>query len=109
MDEKLGVALARRRAMGTLRTLQIPDENASVDFYSNDYLGFALLPRLHDLVRTRQTELHNQHGPLLGATGSRLISDNSRLFMQVEHDLATFYNRYNYCSADAADDDALVD
>ncbi|CAI5710426.1 unnamed protein product [Peronospora destructor] len=94
MDEKLSVALARRRAMGTLRTLQIPDEHAStaIDFYSNDYLGLARSQPLKDLVTTRQAELSNQHGHRLGATGSRLISGNSCLFMQVEKDLATFYN-----------------
>ncbi|CAH0484594.1 unnamed protein product [Peronospora farinosa] len=95
MDKKLSVALARRRAMGTLRTLQIPVDtktSSTIDFYSNDYLGFALSQSLKDLVTTRQMELYNQQGPLLGATGSRLISGNSRLFLQVEKDLATFYN-----------------
>ncbi|KAL4101448.1 hypothetical protein PRIC1_005200 [Phytophthora ramorum] len=94
VDEKLGWALARRRAVGTLRTLQVPDEAApvAVDFYSNDYLGFARSQPLKELVQTRQAELQKQHTHMLGATGSRLISGNSRLFMQVEKELATFYN-----------------
>ncbi|KAG7380371.1 5-aminolevulinate synthase, nonspecific, mitochondrial [Phytophthora pseudosyringae] len=94
VDEKLGRALARRRTVGTLRTLQVPDENApaAADFYSNDYLGFARLQPLKQLVKSRQEELQSQHTHMLGATGSRLISGNSRLFMQTEKELATFYN-----------------
>ncbi|CAH0516959.1 unnamed protein product [Peronospora belbahrii] len=94
MDEKLSVILARRRAVGTLRKLEVSNETAptAIDFYSNDYLGFARLQSLKELIKTRHVELENQHGRMLGATGSRLISGNSRLFMQVEKDLATFYN-----------------
>ncbi|KAF4141236.1 Aminotransferase class I and II [Phytophthora infestans] len=94
VDEKLGRALARRRTVGTLRTLQVPDEGAplAVDFYSNDYLGFARSQPLKELVKKRQDELQGQHMATLGATGSRLISGNSRLFMETEKSLATFYN-----------------
>ncbi|KAG6584529.1 8-amino-7-oxononanoate synthase [Phytophthora cinnamomi] len=94
MDEKLGRALARRRHVGTLRALQVPDESAAaaVDFYSNDYLGFARSQPLQQLVETQQRQLRGHHAHMLGATGSRLISGNSRLFMQVEKDLAEFYN-----------------
>lgn len=94
MDEKLGRALARRRAVGTLRTLQVPDEAApaAFDFYSNDYLGFARSKSLRELVVERQAELQAQHPHGLGATGSRLISGNSKLFMDVEKKLAKFYN-----------------
>ncbi|GMF19622.1 unnamed protein product [Phytophthora fragariaefolia] len=94
VDEKLGRALARRRDVGTLRALQLPDASAAdaVDFYSNDYLGFARSQPLRQLVETRQAELRSQHEHMLGATGSRLISGNSRFFMEVESDLAAFYN-----------------
>ncbi|KAG2773194.1 hypothetical protein PC129_g15798 [Phytophthora cactorum] len=94
VDEKLGRALARRRTVGTLRTLQVPDDSApaAVDFHSNDYLGFARLQPLKMLVKKRQNELQSQHTHMLGATGSRLISGNSRLFMETEKQLATFYN-----------------
>ncbi|CAI5738222.1 unnamed protein product [Hyaloperonospora brassicae] len=94
MDEKLLVALTRRRAVGTLRTLHVPDATATaaVDFSSNDYLSFARSQTLTDLVQTRHRALQAQHGYTLGATGSRLISGNSKMFMQVEKDLATFYH-----------------
>ena len=64
MDEKLRVALTRRRDVGTLRTLEVPNEptDATVDFYSNDYLGFARLQSLQDLVQIRHKELQSQHG-----------------------------------------------
>ena len=97
MDEKLLVALTRRRTVGTLRTLHVSDATAAaaaVDFYSNDYLSFARSQALTDLVQTRHRALQAQHGYTLGATGSRLISGNSKLFMQVEKDLATFYHTY---------------
>ncbi|RLN57202.1 hypothetical protein BBJ29_008716 [Phytophthora kernoviae] len=94
MDEKLGRALAHRRAVGTLRSLQLPDEETpvSIDFFSNDYLGFARSKSLQELVASRQAELQSQHPHRLGATGSRLISGNSKLFMDVEKSLAAFYN-----------------
>ncbi|CEG46564.1 8-amino-7-oxononanoate synthase [Plasmopara halstedii] len=94
VDDKLRRALARRSAIGTLRTLPILDDGAQsiVDFYSNDYLGFARSQQLKELIEARQIELHSQNSGMLGATGSRLISGNSPLFMETEKKLAKFYN-----------------
>ncbi|KAI9915194.1 hypothetical protein PsorP6_006913 [Peronosclerospora sorghi] len=94
METKLRAALDRRRAIGTLRTLSIPDETSAsaLDFCSNDYLGFSRSESLHALVNKRKKQLQSQYGYTLGATGSRLISGNSRLCMKVERDMATFYN-----------------
>uniref|UniRef100_K3WJA5 Aminotransferase class I/classII large domain-containing protein n=1 Tax=Globisporangium ultimum (strain ATCC 200006 / CBS 805.95 / DAOM BR144) TaxID=431595 RepID=K3WJA5_GLOUD len=90
LDAKLRRALERRRDVGTLRALQVGDPNC-VDFFSNDYLGFAKSARLQALVAARKQQLDDA-ASWLGSTGSRLISGNSRYFMQVEEQLAAFYN-----------------
>lgn len=62
----------------------------SIDFSSNDYLGFStrgfLLEKLNSYASSNK----------FGATGSRLISGNSSLFNEVEKEIAQFH------SADAA-------
>lgn len=100
LDAKLSRALDKRRAVGTLRTLPTapsPSDRPAghMDFYSNDYLGFARSAHLRMLVdatrRKYETRSRADAGAPLGATGSRLISGNSALAMQVERDLAAFY------------------
>lgn len=91
MDAKLQRALDTRRRVGTLRSLQ-PQTLDCLDFFSNDYLGFAKSKALQARVAQRKAELASEH-LLLGSTGSRLISGNSSYFMQVEKELAAFYNR----------------
>ncbi|KAF1314193.1 8-amino-7-oxononanoate synthase, partial [Globisporangium splendens] len=90
LDAKLRRALERRRTVGTLRALQVGSPDC-VDFFSNDYLGFAKSRRLQALVAARKQQLDDS-ALWLGSTGSRLISGNSRYFMQVEKELAAFYN-----------------
>lgn len=65
-----------------LRTLEI---NAGINLCSNDYLGLSLDPRLKSAVldgvsRTAQ----------MGATGSRLLSGNSREWQDLEQEFAAF-------------------
>lgn len=92
LDTALRRALERRQQEGTLRTLQAPPPPECVDFYSNDYLGFATSSRLRELVDARKAALAHSPERTLGATGSRLISGNSRYVMRVERELAAFYN-----------------
>lgn len=89
LDAKLQQSLEKRRQVGTLRSLQVQRLDC-LDFFSNDYLGFAKSKPLQALVDKRKQQMGPQ---LLGSTGSRLISGNSRYFMQVEKELAAFYNR----------------
>lgn len=94
LDAKLSRVLARRREVGTLRSLALVDVSAALDFSSNDYLGFARSAELRTHVAERKRELATTHGLdqlALGATGSRLISGNSVLAMDVEQQLAGFY------------------
>lgn len=75
MHPKLREKLYKRKIEGTFRELTSMD--TMVDFYSNDYLGFAL---------------DNQNRiSLKGATGSRLISGNSIEAEECESFLATHF------------------
>ncbi len=79
--------LANRTHDGTLRTLKLHRDR--VDFASNDYLGLARNPIF-------QGELRNivlKHpSALMGATGSRLISGNTKVQEEVESFLAQRYS-----------------
>lgn len=76
-------ALEKRKLNGTLRTLQTRQKG--IDFYSNDYLGFAgnqefqkmLLEAVQDNPRL-----------LTGSTGSRLISGNTEIITETENFIA---------------------
>lgn len=59
---------------------------SSIDFASNDYLGFSTQGILFEEVNKLQ------HSKLTGSTGSRLISGNSTLFNEVENNIAIFHN-----------------
>ncbi|TMW55456.1 hypothetical protein Poli38472_010338 [Pythium oligandrum] len=92
LETKLQAALRRRERVGTLRTLQTQDD-ACIDFFSNDYLGFARSKELQDRIHSRREELKTTKPRLMqvGSTGSRLISGNHAFFTQVESELAAFY------------------
>ena len=118
MEDRLQANLDRRRRDGTLRSLMpLPKsqeissvdttERASslptVDFASNDYLGLARCRNQHDLVQSAyhilfppndhptSSSLHSR--PLLGATGSRLLSGDTHLARSLEETLAKVHNR----------------
>jgi len=59
-----------------------------IDFYSNDYLGFA---RDEELKKRVDAEVKQAEEYLLGSTGSRLLSGNSAYAESVEKFLAEFY------------------
>lgn len=65
-------ALDKRKDEGTLRSLRKPSQG--IDFYSNDYLGLAGNPELHNLLLEQIVEKPQL---LSGSTGSRLISGNT--------------------------------
>lgn len=79
MDEKLNSKLEKRRQDNILRYLSISEGN--IDFFSNDYLGFA-----------RLVEKENLKFEKSGATGSRLLSGNSEEAQQTEKALAEFFD-----------------
>jgi len=76
-------ALEKRKQTGILRTLR--NRKEGVDFYSNDYLGFAKNKTfLNLLLKTVQ-----ENPELLkGSTGSRLISGNTSVVTETEEFIA---------------------
>ena len=75
--------LQRRAAQGLLRKL--PLQQSLTDFCSNDYLGFSRSESLKTKIFKAQ-QIHQ--GMPLGATGSRLLTGNSRFAERLEADLA---------------------
>lgn len=69
-----------------MRHLPLPPEG--IDFYSNDYLGFAKSKTLKECIHIETREAP----PDSGATGSRLLSGNSQYAESVEKKIATFHN-----------------
>lgn len=57
----------------------------SIDFSSNDYLGFSTQGVLHDKIKSFDSSVK------IGSTGSRLISGNSSLFNETEKIIAGFH------------------
>jgi len=80
----LFLELQNRKREGRYR--QLKKQKQGVDFFSNDYLGFArsegFKSRLHDILLQYPYSI-------LGATGSRLISGNSDLHMEIEQSVAS--------------------
>lgn len=87
LPNKLQKKLQHRLDEDALRKLS--DTNYRVDFFSNDYLGFAqsrsIFDHAHQLLLDH--DLCNN-----GATGSRLISGNHKLYIETEKQLADFFN-----------------
>lgn len=85
--KKLLDRLVKREQENALRILSSAD--FPVDFYSNDYLGFArsktIFDDAHKLLSRQQTFVN-------GGTGSRLISGNHPLYHLAEEEIARFHN-----------------
>ncbi|MBO9691128.1 pyridoxal phosphate-dependent aminotransferase family protein [Chryseobacterium sp.] len=76
-------SLDKRKEEGIIRHLRIQSDG--IDFYSNDYLGFAKSRELQHLLL--QKVMDNPQ-LLSGSTGSRLISGNSGIAVSVENEIA---------------------
>lgn len=67
----------------------LPSATNTIDFSSNNYLGFAtsetIFKNTHQLLIDRNLQQN-------GATGSRLLSGNYELYQEVEAQLCTFHN-----------------
>ncbi|MDO3693726.1 pyridoxal phosphate-dependent aminotransferase family protein [Wenyingzhuangia sp. chi5] len=75
-----------RRKENALRTLHVSN-STEVDFYSNDYLGFA---KSLDIAKMTD-EILKENGIQNGSTGSRLISGTHHLHLWVEKELAMYH------------------
>ena len=86
-------ALAEREQNGLLRKLS--HSFPGIDFCSNDYLGFSRLGLLDaklSSVAEQDAEPGEKPRGYFGATGSRLISGNTRLMEEAEKQIALFHH-----------------
>ncbi|MEC3876224.1 aminotransferase class I/II-fold pyridoxal phosphate-dependent enzyme [Chryseobacterium salviniae] len=83
-------ALAKRKQKGVLRTLR--PRQKGVDFYSNNYLGFAGNENFQNILLEA---IQKNPDVLNGSTGSRLISGNSDIVTQTEKYIA----KEHHCEA----------
>jgi len=84
-------ALAEREQNGLLRKLTYTFPQ--IDFCSNDYLGFSKLGLLDTKLQAVADEANDDKQPgQFGATGSRLISGNSRMTEEAERQIAMFHH-----------------
>jgi 8-amino-7-oxononanoate synthase len=76
--------LKQRRLKGSLRSLIT--SYPTIDFSSNDYLGFSSKGLLSEELKSMTPSGH------MGSTGSRLISGNSLFFQETENSIAEFHD-----------------
>ena len=79
-------ALNKRKEESLFRKLQHPKN--LIDFCSNDYLGFSSSSQLHKLIEEKTSIYGNANG----ATGSRLLSGNTKAVEYLENKIAQSYN-----------------
>ena len=98
---RLESALQKRRETGKLR--QLPNSNdVGIDFSSNDYLGLSRNVHLQQCIEKdwydyrKSWEGDKNAPPLLGSTGSRLLTGNSNVCEEIERYLATFHG-HKHC------------
>lgn len=84
---KLAQNLEKRIRENSFRSLNSPAQG--IDFASNDYLGLASSEEIY--TRTHQI-LKDHNFVLNGATGSRLLSGNHKIFELTENFLAEFHH-----------------
>jgi len=84
--DKILQKLLTRKSENAFRTLTVRE--GLVDFFSNDYLGFARDKDLHERILSKEKEYALQ--VCNGSTGSRLLSGNSKLAEEIEKQLAIF-------------------
>ncbi|WP_179343221.1 aminotransferase class I/II-fold pyridoxal phosphate-dependent enzyme [Winogradskyella ursingii] len=87
LPNKLNTKLQDRRANDAFRQLDTPKD--LVDFSSNDYLGFSKSEAIFDKAHQYLIENNLKQN---GATGSRLLSGNHKLYNEVESEIAKTHN-----------------
>ena len=86
LDGIVAAKLAQRKEQGTFRSLKTVENQ--IDFTSNDYLGFARSKELKRRISEAE-KAFSKAG--IGSTGSRLLTGNSKLAEDVEHQIASFH------------------
>ncbi|UJH89952.1 8-amino-7-oxononanoate synthase [Antarcticibacterium sp. 1MA-6-2] len=86
LPSKLGKRLEKRKKDNSFRRL--PGKSQLIDFYSNDYLGLAVS---ENICRKAAALLEKENLAGNGATGSRLLSGNNKLYNLAEDLIASFH------------------
>ncbi len=87
---KLQKSLENRKQQNAFR--ELGTSNNLIDFSSNDYLGFAGSSEIF----SKTQKILEKHGMFLnGATGSRLLSGNHKLYSLAEKQITDFHNAEN--------------
>ncbi|MBC7655285.1 MAG: 8-amino-7-oxononanoate synthase [Oligoflexus sp.] len=84
--KNLSAKLESRKQNNALRQLSLPSK--IIDFASNDYLGFSIN---EDIFDEAHQLLLNKKIKINGATGSRLLSGNHKLYKETEDYIASFH------------------
>ncbi|MFV5687216.1 aminotransferase class I/II-fold pyridoxal phosphate-dependent enzyme [Flavobacterium sp. ZT3R25] len=84
--KNLSVKLEARKQNNALR--QLPLSSKGIDFASNDYLG---LSKSETIFHETHQYLIKNNGIQNGATGSRLLSGNHKLYPETENFIAQFH------------------
>ena len=87
LPRKLKTKLEKRQNENAFR--QLGKSNHLIDFSSNDYLGFS---KSETIFKNTQELLEAHNSKQNGATGSRLLSGNHKLYQIVEQQISTFHN-----------------
>jgi 8-amino-7-oxononanoate synthase len=85
--DKILQKLKDRQANNSFRTLIVRE--GLIDFFSNDYLGFARDQELYNAVLNKEAQC--KLDVCNGSTGSRLLSGNTKLAEEAEAYLAEFF------------------
>lgn len=87
LPDKLNHKLKNRERENSLRKLGTP--NTLIDFASNDYLGFS---KNNTIFSYASEILKHENLEANGATGSRLLSGNHKIYTETEKIIASFHN-----------------
>jgi 8-amino-7-oxononanoate synthase len=87
IEQYIHSKLQQRKEENNFRSLTV--SNNLVDFYSNDYLGFA---RDKELKKRIEEEVKSHPAAFLGSTGSRLLSGNNVYVESLEKLLSDFHH-----------------
>lgn len=86
----------RRANNDLVRKIKITDFSAQLDFSSNDYLGLSRDRDLaHFITESYKSYISHQPSsvPVMGSTGSRLLTGNSDLYVDTEKYIASFHSQ----------------
>lgn len=87
LPKKLELKLKKRQENNAFRSLSLPEN--LIDFSSNDYLGFSKNSQIYEAAGQLLSKRHLAQN---GATGSRLLTGNNELYMELEGMLARFHH-----------------